>query len=104
MLLPVAPVRQWLMLSSVAELFCPVLQLICQKTLFLSQHCLHRKEMLLQTIDQRNRKLLIHHLLLRNDYQPKITVTHTITSTRQAKNRFSTNYTNKKANNQLKNQ
>jgi len=58
------------MSSSVTELLSPVLQLVRQLTLVFSQHCVHREKMLLQTIDQRNWKLLIDHLLLSNDYQP----------------------------------
>jgi len=67
---PVASLSQLLMLSCSSKLLRPMLQLVHQFTLVFSQHCLHRKEMLLQTIDQRNWKLLVHHFLLGNNYQP----------------------------------
>jgi len=58
--------------------------MICQLTLVFSQHCVHSKEMLLKTIDQRNGKLIIHYLLLSNDYQSDVNkqpVTTTVTIT-----------------------
>jgi len=69
---PDASPKPWQMSSCTTELLSPTLQLIGQMTLVFSQHSVHCQEMLLKTIYQRNWKLLIHYLLLSNDYQPSI--------------------------------
>ena len=53
--------------GAVHKLFCPHFQLLRHLLLLVRQNRLHRQRVLLQAVDERDRELLVDHLL-RRDY------------------------------------